>query len=110
MADILLSRRTLAKELLAGTGIAWANVTAKAAQQAPAAHEDDRPQQLSAAESQLLWLLARFPSDHLTEEQRADIHRQLERRQIQSDILRQYPLEDTATSPTHFAAFRRDEE
>jgi hypothetical protein len=58
----------------------------------------------------MAWLLQRYPSEHLTQEQLEGIRSVVARRLAQSEQLRQYPLELGGAPALVFAAYRGDDE
>lgn len=106
-----VSRRDLARHLAAGTAVTLTGVLPGLADDAPAAREPDAQPAAppSPVEAQMAWLLQRYPSEHLSEEQLDGIRSVVARRLAQSEALRQYPLEPSDAPALVFAAYRGDD-
>lgn len=107
MPDSELSRRELARSLIAGTGAALLANSSGGDDDSPAPDAETGPG-LSAVDLQLAWLRLRYPCDHLTDDQIEAIRRDIRRRQIQSGILRGHAVDDTEAPALIFAAYRSD--
>jgi hypothetical protein len=106
-----VTRRDLARHLAAGAAAAFTGVAPALADDDPA--ENTRESQpappLSPVQAHMTWLLQRYPSDHLTEEQLEGIRSVVARRLAQSEALRQYPLVPSDAPALVFAAYRADD-
>jgi hypothetical protein len=106
-----VSRRDLARHFAAGAAVALSGTAPVKADEAPA----EKPPEAQPApppspvDAHMAWLLQRYPSDHLTEEQREGIRRVVQRRLAQSQELRQYPLEPSDAPALVFAAWRGED-
>ena len=106
-----ISRRELARHLAAGSAVALTAVVPAAADDVPVEKLQDAQPAIapSPVEAHMTWLLQRYPSDHLTQEQLEGIRRVVERRLAQSEALRHYPLEPADAPSLIFAAFRGED-
>ena len=101
MANSSVSRRELAKYVACGTGAALLGST-------KAVPDDQTPDEPTSLDRAMDLLLDRYPSDHLTEQQVGGIRRDVRRKQIQSAVLRQFPLETDDAPALVFAAYRAE--
>jgi hypothetical protein len=103
-----VSRRDLARHLAAGAALAFTGAAPATADDAPAdsAAEPHVPPARSPVDAHMDWLLQRYPSVHLTQQQVEGIRRIVERRLAQSEALRQYPLDPADAPALVFAAWR----
>lgn len=106
-----VSRRDLARHLAAGAAVALTGTGSGVAgdDAANPPREAQAAAPLSPVEAHMAWLLQRYPSDHLTDEQREGIRRVVERRHAQSEQLRQYPLDPADAPALVFAAYRGED-
>ena len=102
MPNEFVSRRELAKLVACGTGATLFGPPLTGA-------DDETPGAPTPLDQMMALLFDRYPSEHLTEEQIAGIRRDVRRKQIQSAILRQFPLEPADSPALVFAAYRREE-
>lgn len=106
-----VSRRDLARHLAAGAAVALTGTAPALADDTPAENspESQPPPRPAPVDAHMAWLLQRYPSDHLTEEQLEGIRRVVQRRLAQSEELRQYPLEPADAPALVFAAYRGED-
>lgn len=111
MAQQPVSRRDLARHLAVGAAVALTGTAPALADDAPVDNPAE-PQPApppSPVEAHMAWLLQRYPSEHLTEEQLEGIRSVVARRLAQSEQLRQYPLVPADAPALVFAAYRADD-